>query len=143
MRKIILALLAISLLAPTLALAQDLPTAPTGCTMRGDYTTADFGTIMTCPDQGDPCLFTDANVDCGACCLLDAVYKVSQWVMYIVIIIAFIFIVMGALSIITAGGSPEKVQTGRNYILYAIIGLIIALLAWSLPKIVMSIIGLT
>jgi uncharacterized membrane protein HdeD (DUF308 family) len=63
--------------------------------------------------------------------------------MYIVIIIAFIFIVMGALNIITAGGSPEKVTTGRNYILYAIIGLIVALLAWQLPRIVMSVVGLT
>jgi hypothetical protein len=140
MRKIILALLTISLLAPTLALAQVLPTAPTGCTMRGDY--GGYG-AMLCPDKDDSCLFTDTDVDCGACCMLDAVYKVSQWIMYIVLIIAFIFIVMGALSIITAGGSPEKVQTGRNYILYAIIGLVLALLAWSLPKIVMSIVGLT
>lgn len=140
MRKIILALLAITLLAPTLALAQTLPPSPTGCTMRGDYSTF---TTMDCPTQGNSCLFTDTNVDCGACCLLDAVYKVSQWIMYIVMIIAFIFIVMGALSIITAGGSPEKVQTGRNYILYAIIGLIVALLAWSLPRIVMTIVGLT
>jgi hypothetical protein len=140
MRKIILALLTIILLAPTLVLGQVIPAAPTGCTMRGDY--AGWG-AMKCPAKNASCLFTDTTVDCGACCMLDAVYKVSQWVMYIVIIIAFIFIVMGALNIITAGGSPEKVTTGRNYILYAIIGLIVALLAWQLPRIVMSVVGLT
>jgi hypothetical protein len=49
--------------------------------------------------------------------------------------------IMGALNIITAGGSPEKVTTGRNYIMYAVIGLIVALLAWELPNIVKAVAG--
>jgi amino acid transporter len=141
MRKILSVIAMISFLALAgSALAQVIPPTPTGCTMRGDYSGY---TTIKCPPKDSACLFTDTTYDCGACCVLDAVYKVSQWIMYIVIIIAIIFIVMGAFSIMSAAGSPEKVTTGRNYIIYAIIGMIVALLAWTLPKIVMTIVGLT
>jgi hypothetical protein len=140
MRKIISVLAIISFLAlASSVLAQTMPTTPTKCVMRGDYST--FQT-MKCPAVNAICSFDSTTYDCGACCMLDAVYKVSWWIFYIVIILAFIFIVLGALSIITAGGSPEKVTVGRNYIMYAVIGIVIALLAWQLPNIVKTVVGL-
>lgn len=140
MRKIISVLAIVTFLALAgSVLAQTIPSTPVKCTMRGDYTGF---TTMKCPAVAQPCPFDSPTYDCGACCLLDAVYKVSWWIFYIVIIIAFIFIILGAFSIITAGGSPEKVQTGRNYILYAVIGVVLALLAWQLPNIIKTIVGL-
>jgi hypothetical protein len=143
MKKIVPILSLMSLLAlllsPAVVLGQAIPTEPTKCVMRGDYTGF---TTMKCPGVGVDCPFNSTDYDCGACCLLDAVYKVSYWIFYIVIIIAFIFIVLGAFNIITAGGAVEKVNTGRSYIIYAIAGIIVALVARSIPNIAMAIMGL-
>jgi hypothetical protein len=49
-------------------------------------------------------------------------------------------IVIGAFNIITAGGSPEKVTAGRNYILYALIGMVVAFFAKAIPAIVSALI---
>jgi hypothetical protein len=95
-----------------------------------------------CPGQTVDCVFDDATKTCGSCCLLDTIYTVTDWIFYIVVAIAVIFIILGAMNIITAGGSPEKVQTGRNYILYAVIGLIIGLAAKMIPSLAKAIVGL-
>lgn len=115
------------------------PTEVTQCTLRHTFT----GFIgFTCPIKGTPCLFTDTVNTCGSCCMLDVIYTVTDWIFYLAVAVAVIFIVLGAFSIITAGGSPEKVQSGRNYILYAVIGLIIGLMAKGIPALARAILGL-
>jgi len=51
------------------------------------------------------------------------------------IIIAGFGIIYGGFQIITAGGSSEKVETGRKWIMYAIVGLVIVLIGWLLTGI--------
>jgi hypothetical protein len=53
-----------------------------------------------------------------------------------------IMIFIGAFNIVTAGGSPEKVNTGRSYIMFAAVGIIVALIAKLIPVIAKNIIGL-
>ena len=43
--------------------------------------------------------------------------------------ICTIMIIVGGIMILTASGSPDKVQTGRQTILYAVIGFVIVLVA--------------
>jgi len=50
-------------------------------------------------------------------------------------IVAVIFIILGGYTIITAGGSTEKVETGRRWILYAIAGLAVILIAEALARV--------
>jgi hypothetical protein len=134
----------LALLIAPVALAQTPPTEVVGCTMR--HTLTGF-TGFYCPDVDTVCNFSTpgtcgtSTCTCGACCLLDTIYTITDWIFYIVIAVALIFIILGAMSIITAGGSPEKVQTGRNYILYAVIGLIVALAAKAIPSLARAIIG--
>jgi hypothetical protein len=45
-------------------------------------------------------------------------------------------ILVAAYMFITAGGTPDNVNKARNYILYALVGLIVAFLARALPGIV-------
>ena len=133
----LIAFLALSIAPVVFAAA---PAEVTQCTMR-HVIGADY-VGFTCPAAvGTACPFDSATLTCGACCLLDTIFTVTDWIFYIVIAIALIFIIMGALSIITAGGSPEKVQTGRNYILYAVIGLLIGLAAKAIPSIARAILG--
>lgn len=142
MRKILLAI-ALGLLIAPVVLAVVPPPAVTKCTMRQNLTAAGWVSAgFKCPAATADCAFDDPALTCGACCLLDTIYTITDWIFYIVVAIAIIFIVLGALSIITAGGSPEKVTTGRNYILYAVIGLIIGLAAKMIPSLAKAIVGL-
>jgi hypothetical protein len=77
----------------------------------------------------------------GMCCLLDAVYTVTDWIFVILIIVVGLLIIWGAFDIVTAAGSTEKVSAGRNKILYAVIGLVVALLAKAIPSVVKALLG--
>lgn len=47
-------------------------------------------------------------------------------------VIAFLIIVIAGLRYILAGGDPSKVANARNTILYAVIGLVVSLSAYSI-----------
>jgi len=72
----------------------------------------------------------------GACCTLDTINKVIDWVFVGIIVAVIIFVLLGAMTILGAGGDPEAVGKGRNYIMYAAIGLVVAFLARAVPSIV-------
>ena len=118
----------------TVALAQTLPGSISKCTMRNDFTGTDWP--VSCPGVDGDCDFDSTDHDCPACCVLDTIYSVTDWIFAGVILIAGILVVVGAYKIMTAGGNPENVNTGRNYILWAMVGLAVALLAKSIPAIV-------
>ena len=50
-------------------------------------------------------------------------------------------VVKGGFIILTAGGSPEKFKTGKDVILYAVIGYIIILVSWGVIYIIGEILG--
>jgi len=104
------------------------------CTM-----TRDVG-VTGCPATGD-CVFA-TTPKCGICCLLQTLYNITDWIFIILVGLAGIFVIMGAVVILTAGGTPEKLTTGRNYILYAAIGLLIAFLAKAIPGVVKLLAGI-
>lgn len=47
----------------------------------------------------------------------------ANFIFWLVMALALIPILLGAFYIITAGGDAKRVQTGKNYILYAAIGM--------------------
>jgi hypothetical protein len=147
MRKIfaflMIAFLAVTAVVPV-AFAEVAPMPTDSCTLRHDFTTDPNWALqgVKCEDKGDVCNFDTATMTCGSCCLLDAIYNVTDWIFIFIVVIVVIFVVIGAFNIITAGGSPEKVTAGRNFIVYAVIGLIIALLAKAIPSIARTVIGL-
>ena len=61
--------------------------------------------------------------------LVDTVVK---WVSLIIGALAFFYLIYGAILYITAGGNPESAKKGQQTILYAIIGIVIAVLAYSI-----------
>ena len=88
----------------------------------------------------DPCVFA-SNPKCGICCLLNALYGITDWIFVVLIALAGIFVILGAMNILTSGGDPSKVSSGRQYIMYAMIGLLLAFLARAIPGIVRLIVG--
>lgn len=66
------------------------------------------------------------------------VYTILNWVLIAVGILCVVFIIIGAVKFMTSGGDPEKVKSGRNTLMYAIIGLVVAILANVIVQIVFN-----
>jgi hypothetical protein len=63
------------------------------------------------------------------------VQDVMRWLWTALLIVAVITIIIAAYLFITAGGNPETLQKARNYVLYALVAIILAALAWGLVAI--------
>lgn len=60
----------------------------------------------------------------------------------VAVLIALLYIVIGAFQWITSGGDKTKVESARNHIIAAIIGLIIIALSFVIINVVISVLGL-
>ena len=67
--------------------------------------------------------------------------QISNTILYVVGVISVIMLVWGGLRYILSGGDNKKVTDAKNTILYAIIGLIIAVLAFAIVNFVLNAIG--
>jgi ABC-type Fe3+ transport system permease subunit len=67
-----------------------------------------------------------------------AATQVVNWILIIVGIICVVFIIFGGIRYATSGGDAEKVKGAKNTLLYAIIGLAIALLAALIVNVVVD-----
>lgn len=68
---------------------------------------------------------------------LGVINKIATWFMTIVIALAVIMFVYAGFLYLTSGGDDEKVKNAKNYLLYGIIGIAVALLAGALVRVAM------
>ncbi len=125
-------IVAANLLLPLTVNADDQ--APTKCKMRYYVNLGDSGTCSKGED-------IPLNSDKAACCLLNALYSVRDWLFAILLIIAAIFIIVAGYYFVTASGDPAQVTKARNFVIYALIGVAVALLSQGLVKLVQQIVG--
>jgi len=78
----------------------------------------------------------------GMFCLMNTMYSITDWIFVILVGVAGLFVIVGAMTLLMSSGVPEKVTSGRNYILYAAIGLIVGLLSKAVPALVRLISGM-
>ena len=64
--------------------------------------------------------------------------QVTNVILYIVGIIAVIMLIIGGIKYVVSGGDSKKVTDANNTVLYAIIGLVIAFLAFAIVNFVIS-----
>ena len=64
--------------------------------------------------------------------------QVTNTILYIVGIIAVIMLIVGGIKYVISGGDAKKVTDAKNTVLYAIIGLVIAFLAFAIVNFVIS-----
>jgi len=67
--------------------------------------------------------------------------NLALWIFYIVIALAIIFILVAAIGFLTAGGNPEKIEKARSQLIYALIAVAVAVLAWGLVTFVAGFFG--
>ena len=87
-------------------------------------------TAVTCPTE-----------KWGLFCVLNTIYAVTDWAFLVIVAIVIILVILGALNIMTSAGEPIKVKKGRDQIMYAAIGMVVAIIARAVPSIVKAIIG--
>lgn len=129
--------LLMGLVLPMLASAQE--TIPTECTIRGNADTL----ITDCPAAGETVgIDDDYEGTRGAmCCMFGTLLYVVDLIFMIVLIVVVIFILLGAFTLMTASGSAEGVTKGRSYIVFALVGVAVAVMAKALPYIIRTVIG--
>ncbi len=84
---------------------------------------------------------SDSAAKWGMFCIMNTMYSITDWIFVILVALAGLFVIIGAMTLLMSAGSPEKVTSGRQYIMYAAIGLIVGLLAKAIPSLVRMIAG--
>ena len=77
----------------------------------------------------------------GLVCLLDTILTVTDWIFNALVIASTILVIWGGWTLTTSGGDEKKVSKGREWIMFAMIGLAMALLSKAVPSIVMAIVS--
>lgn len=73
--------------------------------------------------------------------LQDVIKTIVNIILYVVGIIAVIMMIFGGFQYITSSGDTAKVTKAKNTILYGIVGLVIAILAYAIVQFVMNGLG--
>lgn len=143
MKKIFGVLVLISflgiLIIPQMSLAaEDVTTGPkTSCKINeGVQTRIKQDAGITCDLT---CFFTKSI--CAKCCLLSTIYNITDMIFFVLVAISGIMILLGAFNLLFAAGESEKINKGRNYIIYAAVGLAVGFLARAIPALVSNLGG--
>lgn len=129
---LIIGVVMVSMVLPMVAFADVTPPAlPESCEVRVDVDSR----LGTTGCAEGTCIYSDAD-DCGICCLLGTVLYITDWIFILFMIVVIILVLFGAFDILTSSGSPEKVESGRNRIMFAAIGFGLSLLTRAIPAFV-------
>ncbi len=84
----------------------------------------------------DACKYLD---NCQSSTDFSATVKgILNWIFGIIGIVAVVMIIIGGFNMMISSGDPGKVKKGKDTILYGIIGLVIALLAFAIVNFVIT-----
>lgn len=142
-KRIFLFTITFILLVPILALGSRdnrsiLPEGEyTGCTLRANFRLGEESY-----HRGDE-ISSDTHEDWGIICMVGAVHHVVNWVFYLLVVIVTIMVLYGALTFMTSAGDPSKTTRATRIITFAVVGMIVALLARIIPAAVIFITGLS
>lgn len=115
------------------------PTMEGGCMIRRPFT-------ITLEDGSNRDILRgwqdDLPKNWAVICMLHMVYYVTDWIFYIIIIGAGIMILYAAFLYLTAQGDPANVSKANKLIVFAVIGIVVALVARAIPAAVRYIVGM-
>src|SRR3989344_3472828 len=70
-----------------------------------------------------------------------AIEVLTDWLFVILTVVAVIFIVLAGLQFITGGGDPAALSAARTKLIWAAVGILVALLARGLPAAIQNLVG--
>ncbi len=86
-------------------------------------------------------LLPEQSSQMGIIGMMNVIYSVTNWVFFLLTILAVLMIIYGGFIYITAAGDPAKATKAKGILTFAVIGLAIALLAKFIPSLVRFILG--
>lgn len=113
---------------------------PNSCTMRNTVSFSSASGI-TCPAAKGVCDYDSTTYQCGMCCVVDAVYNITNWVFFFMMLIVVLMFLYGGFQFLFSQGNPEKTALAQKVLVFAAIGLAVALLAKAVPPLVKLIVG--
>ena len=80
------------------------------------------------------------GISCGSSPIsaTDGVQRAINLLLYLVCVISLIVVIVGALRYVLSGGNPQATNAAKDTILYAVIGLVVALLAYAIVNFVLT-----
>lgn len=90
---------------------------------------------------GDPASSgVQGGIDCGPSSIsaTEGVKRAINILLYLVGVISLIVVIVGALRYVLSGGNPQSTNAAKDTILYAVIGLVVALLAYAIVNFVLT-----
>lgn len=92
-------------------------------------TSADCQQAATIVSNPDKCEVDDLN---------SVISVIINTIIFVIGMIAVVMIILGGINYATSQGDPNKVKKGKDTILYGIIGLVVALLAFAIVQFVLN-----
>jgi hypothetical protein len=142
MKKTILALMmcamVLSFVGPSFVSAAE--TGLDGCKItRISRLPTSLNCETTTQNNATYCLYNTG--DCGMCCLLNGIYNITDWVFVVLMAVSSLMIIWGAVLFTTSQGNTDSVTKARQLILFAAVGIAVALFSRAVPPAVKMIIG--
>lgn len=63
---------------------------------------------------------------------------IANWVFTILVVLSVFMILMAAFQFVTGGDNPEEISKARQKIIWAAVGIVIALLARAIPNLILT-----
>ena len=92
-------------------------------------------------DPLDPALFGQQGAVTDTSSLVAIIVGLVEWIAWFVGLIAVLMGLYAGVLFITGGGNPEMLAKARSILLYAIVGIAVAILAFGLVAISQSLLG--
>lgn len=73
--------------------------------------------------------------------IIDVLDKLVNWLYTILLVVAAGYLVWGGLDYVLGGGEAEKIESGRNKVKYALIGVAVAVVSKGLMNIVINLLA--
>ncbi|MCX6789613.1 MAG: pilin [Candidatus Gribaldobacteria bacterium] len=115
------------------------------CSLTKNDTLGDAktGVGVSCPTPTTPDAFVKrGSAQWGMICIVNTVMYATNWIFYLMMIAVVIMFVIAAAMFMMSGGDAEKTKGAKGMMVYAIIGLVIALIAKLIPSIVKLVVGM-
>ena len=86
-------------------------------------------------------LGSESEVPTSGAGILARIQLIANWVFALFLALSVIYIILAAFQFVTGGGDPAQVSGARQKLIYALIGIAIALIAAGFPAILRSIVA--
>lgn len=72
------------------------------------------------------------NVKTGSTSLEDTIKSITNVLLFLIAAVSVIMLILGGFKYVTSNGNADQIKSAKNTIMYAIIGLVVAILAYAI-----------